>query len=118
MNLFRFPYKWLILNLDNIPVYLNIFIDSHVYIANSIEDTFHIDLIYKIHESHRSFVRTNIGMWIESGFFYFKLECFGQDRLDLRGHALTFSVVIVNNETLQHLTDYRYFARRSSNVLT
>lgn len=109
MNLFRYPYKWLIFNFINIPNDLNVTINSRIYVTNTIdEDMLEMKLIYKIHERYDSFIEENVGIWLKSGFFYFKPEIFGKERTNLRGHSFTFTMVIIYNDSMLHLTDYRY----------
>lgn len=111
-DLLRYPFKWLVLNSGSSEIYadLPILINSRFYLAKSQNgNEFDVQLIYKIHESHQHFVAQELGTWRkdEATGFNVGRESFGEERLNMQGMILNITLIIVHNDTKDHLYDYK-----------
>lgn len=116
--MFAGPYKWVFLSkneqvLEKVDEHFsqfNILPDSDVILVHRTDvNQFTLTEIYKIHKNQEELHRREITTWIrEQGFAIVKLRILARSRQNLNGTLLRSSIVITNNDSVNHLHDYRY----------
>lgn len=110
MDAFQEPFRWLLLNLSNLDLLVNLplYLDSHIYITYKKIDNYHVKGFYRT--TNGSIVQEDIGVWSnETSFEYFRRIIIGETRRNLQEFTMFISFVITHNDTLNHLWDYRCF---------
>lgn len=89
----------------------DVYTDSNiVFVKNISENEFDFKEIYKYSKTHNFLITNSIGKWKNhnlAGMFWNR--SLANERKNLRGAILGTSVVILDNDTLNHLDDYRLF---------
>lgn len=114
--LFREPNHWLLLhdsenNNDNVLEHLDMFVDSKVVVIEKTTDptSFVLNYVYKVRK-HSELITDTFGKWNTSkkGFDFLRNgDSLTRRRRNLQRHQLKVSVVIMDNSSYGHLTDYR-----------
>lgn len=117
MKLFAGPYKWLLLTQNDtylssaniVFVKYNIYPDSNVVISlKTGRNAFDLYEIYKYGKHDITIAVNNISKWIlREGFQKPVSRILSTERRNLNGTVLPSAVVILFNDTFNHLTDYR-----------
>lgn len=83
--------------------------DSQFYIVqNTSTEMYKISSIYKISKNSENFMEHNVGRWSRNlRFSYFHPVSTVRNRTNLLGITMNMSYVITNNDSLNHLWDYR-----------
>ncbi|KAJ8910867.1 hypothetical protein NQ315_010814 [Exocentrus adspersus] len=111
LNLFNQPFRWLIWGTSNNSIFDNVYlgVDSKVYVIRKNDLHYEIISVYKYAENYTAFVENHVAIWTTSqGFLHFNEVSTPKNRTDLMGTALRIAYVVTNNDTLNHLWDYRY----------
>lgn len=117
MELFRQPFRWILLgkannlSIKNLPF----IIDSKIFIAERMnsESGYHVKSIYKLTKNSSDFLENDIAKWSTSqGLSYFNELCIPRVRMDFKGSEIRISFVITDKDSYNHLEDYRLDMRQ------
>lgn len=113
MALFVHPYRWLVFSKSiknfTIPQNLNLLPDSRFWSLEACEGKFCVKSWYKYSKRDRAYLVEIIGIWMpDKGFCFSEEQLFSsRKRKNLNQTPLKISLVVTNNDTLNHLWDYR-----------
>ncbi|GLV44411.1 yellow-c [Carabus blaptoides fortunei] len=113
-NLLSAPYRWLLLSnssdqLQDFTTY-NIYPDSNIVICEKTEETeFIFTEIYRYSRSRTELITRQFANWTEQNSLgNFKPRILSQERRDLNDTLLSVCIVILDNDTINHLEDFRF----------
>lgn len=112
---FARPYNWLLLNSSEYDrtalANLGLWIDSNVILASfkNNEDKYDIEQIYKREQTPHELVMENFGNWSEEEGLHDARETrvLARRRRNLMSFNFKASMVIIYNDSLNHLTDLK-----------
>nr|AVH87301.1 ionotropic receptor 13 [Holotrichia parallela] len=92
-----------------LPKNLDILVDSQFYLIQQLPNgTYILHSVYKRSKYMEDFLKNDIALWSsDSGFIYYNDLSAIRNRSDLAGMVVNISYVITNNDSLNHLWDYR-----------
>lgn len=112
-NLFKAPYRWLIItsNNSNLSVFnkLSLLTDSKLCIIQPTqEESYRFKYLFKYSDDSSTYIETNFALWAHpTGFLHSDHVIPARARNDLKGTLIKISYVVTKPDTLNHLWDYR-----------
>lgn len=114
MRLFMNPYRWLVFSKSTknfiIPQNLNLLPDSRFWSMEACDKgRLCVKSWYKYSKIDGAYLETIVGIWkMDKGFSFYEEQIFpSRERVDLNQIPIKISLVVTNNDTLNHLWDYR-----------
>nr|APC94347.1 ionotropic receptor 1 [Pyrrhalta aenescens] len=114
MNLFNQPFRWIILgpiSYENLKRYY-FRTDSQIFFVEKEEKNgdyfYRIKALYKLSADSSEFIENDLAEWnSKRGFQKYNELSFSRNRTDLKGINLNISYVVTNEDTYNHLEDFR-----------
>lgn len=116
MELFMHPYRWLVFSKSSqrivLPYNLNLLADSRFWSIESCNNSgFCVKYWYKLSKSDKVYIKDSVGMWTRNKQFVLYGDHIifpTRKRINLNSTLIKTSFVVIHNDTLNHLTDYRF----------
>ncbi|KAI2474132.1 Ionotropic receptor 75a, partial [Diabrotica virgifera virgifera] len=114
LNKFNHPYRWLIWGKTDRDRFKQFYfrLDGQIFLIDKpekgIKQTYRVQSIYKISNESLEFMENDVGEWdVRDGFSRYNQLILSTNRSNIMGVNLNISYVVTNNDTFNHLEDFR-----------